>query len=388
MTFGISAGTAIGLGGLGLGAGGLGISAFNAANPPSAPEFDLDAALSLFNQLSQLAPSFNQIALTNPQSTLGALAGADLALQLGRSPRQIGAGPTVTFFDPQTGESSSIRLPGAVSGKERKAFDAKTKQLQADVLEGRMSAIGAISELQQDFPIATAEKQEEFEQAELSALISEIDRNASDAEQRALQRANVGGFSPTGELGDIDEAVLFAKSQAVVDARARADQALGSDIGLANAALSSLEQSLNKPLALAQGFAAQETQGNISLGALAAQQADSIRNAGAQNFGNILNAVFGIGAANQQAAAANSLNQANTLSGLGGNLSDLGTLGLLLGALGGGGGGGGGAAGLPDLGFLGAGGVQTGPGASPFGANFNDTLLRTLGANAPAFNVE
>ena len=124
-----------------------------------------------------------------------------------------------------------------------------------------MTAIEAISEIQKDFPVATADAQAEREQANLDALFGQITQDSDRARDRALQEANVGGFSPSAALGLIAESENLLRQQARPEAAQRAFQELSNLIALSNTALGGLGESLDRPQRIAQGLSAQADSG-------------------------------------------------------------------------------------------------------------------------------
>jgi hypothetical protein len=319
---GIAASAASTVGAVAAGAGALasaGVAAYNAANAPNTSittagglQIDIGAFLDgLIAENPEIFKPFDELALVNPQSPLGALVAADIAVQLGRDPVNIGKGPAVSIINPITGERTLLRLPGATKSKERKAFSEAAASVAAAAREGRFAAIERVAELQQNFPVATPEEMDQRIRLVQGIRDQETESDFQRAAADLLERSNLGGFSPSAGLGLLAEERSQRDRQNDLDSIGVALALLQGEQQQAVTGLTALQNSLNSPTDRGIQLAGIESSGLSALGAQAASQANAIRQGRNAN----LQAALGLLGQQQnnaaQQAAANDINAFN-----------------------------------------------------------------------------
>jgi hypothetical protein len=143
-----------------------------------------------------------------------------------------------------------------------------------DIQNGRISALDAISQIQQDFPVMTESNILDMEQRAIDEGRLQIDRDAFDAREAALQQANVMGYNPARVQGDIEQSRLdqiFGLEK--TGGLERALTLLGGEVNLSNSALSGLGSSLSGPISQGTQVGGLYSQGAAQMGDLALRQA-------------------------------------------------------------------------------------------------------------------
>ena len=183
----------------------------------------------------------------------------------------------------QVADSAGLRIGGLVN--QELDFQERVREeipeltaLAEDVREGRFDARRALAELQSDFPSATASDIEALRQAETANLLRNLSEEREDATDRILQRANAAGFNPARALGELEERVTLERQSAEEEGLARAVQLLSGQIGLSQAALGSLQQSLQTPLQSARATSNNTINALLQAGAQNLDNATRIQN--------------------------------------------------------------------------------------------------------------
>jgi hypothetical protein len=143
-----------------------------------------------------------------------------------------------------------------------------------DVQTGRISALEAISRIQQDFIAPSAGDIRDMEQRVIDQRTADINLVTRDAREAALQQANVMGYNPARTIGDIEERRLnqiYDVQQS--DALERALSLLGGQQNLQSSAMQNLGASLANPLAQATSAGGVYSQGVAQMGDMALRQA-------------------------------------------------------------------------------------------------------------------
>lgn len=168
----------------------------------------------------------------------------------------------------------------------------------ADIVnQGRNDAQRSIAGIQSDF-VAPTEAELLTRQGEIEQILrAQIARDFGVREQNALYQANAYGINPAGQLGRLGEGRALAELASGPDALARTLQLLGGQQGLQSNALSALQGSLNGQTALPLQLLGLQSNNNVGLAGIAANQAMNLAQLDAQ--GNQMLAGGFQGAANQ-----------------------------------------------------------------------------------------
>lgn len=199
----------------------------------------------------------DNLILGNPSAGEGGDQDRELGRVINRTIQQLGFGGLNEFADAQIAfeEQSAQQGAGLASIAEQ-------------VRTGRLSALEARAELQNQFPELFEANRGDFELARLA----EIERDFGRARGDFLELANAQGFNPAAGLGLLSEDRQRLTDSARVDAISRATALLGGQLGL-------LDASIAGPSSNALGIAGLRSGNLNTLGNTAAIQAASIRNA-------------------------------------------------------------------------------------------------------------
>jgi hypothetical protein len=240
------------------------------------------------NQLSPLSQAMNYLQRTGlgqedkdaAQSFLSALAGGqdwnalaeEFEEQGGEVKDAVAAAVAAAGYS-QTSFGSAM----AQFQREAGQYLGRTQQVRQDVLEGRITALQGISQLQQDFPVATAGMQREMERRAIATLTRESDAAYRDQAAELVTQANRLGSNPFGALARLEEQ-RARTNQDIREVRGleRAINILTGQQNLGAQALSALGQSVSRASELAAQASGQGVQGNLSAASLAAQQASDL----------------------------------------------------------------------------------------------------------------
>lgn len=265
---------------------------FALANPNANPAL----AASVFGSLAGLgAPTAGTLQEGSPQSRLMNQLGAMglTGKQYRNAVKKLGAGESnkkLEMAATQAGYGSFAEFQEANQQytQQSREMEDRYAGIAGDVQAGRMSALEAISRIQQDFPAPTAQDIRDMEQRVIDERMVEIDRDAFDAREAALQQANVMGYNPARVQGDIEQKRLdqiFGLKQ--TQGLDRALELLRGGQSVSNNALVSLGSSLAQPLAQATASGGQYAQGVAQMGDMALRQALATNNLlGQQEFFN------------------------------------------------------------------------------------------------------
>lgn len=150
---------------------------------------------------------------------------------------------------------------------------AQSNETAGIVNQGRNDAQRSIAGIQSDF-VAPTEAELTSRSSEIEQILrAQIARDFGDREQNALYQANAYGINPAGQLGRLGEGRALAELASGPDALARTLQLLGGQQGLQTNALSALQGSLNQQNALPLQLLGLQSQNNVGLAGIAANQA-------------------------------------------------------------------------------------------------------------------
>ena len=144
--------------------------------------------------------------------------------------------------------------------------EAAAAAVQPDVLKGQLGALTSISEIQQDFPVASQEGIFALEDRVKEARASDFE----DARQDTLARANTFGLNPGAALGKLEDT---RQDFLNVGALERALTLLQGQTNISGAGLSHLQQSLIAPTQTAGTIGGNVGQLRNNAGGIFAQQA-------------------------------------------------------------------------------------------------------------------
>lgn len=240
-------------------------------------------------------------------------------------------------------------------------FERRAAEIAPEVQAGRISAIQAISNIQQNFTGI-----EELEQRFIQQGDADLDEQQREADERTLQAANTYGLNPARGLSDTAEQTAEAKQDLrYSDALIKAVQLGIGQFGVA----SQLQATLNAPSQSLLGAADLTSQGNQFSGSIAANQANVLNELRAKLALEEANLNLGLNSQAAQLNTASEIGRSNSDAQFTNSLIGAGTslVTSLAGGAGGAGGGGGSTAGLSS-------GVQQLMGGGGFQSNyFNQT---------------
>jgi hypothetical protein len=143
-----------------------------------------------------------------------------------------------------------------------------------EVQTGRLSAMEAISRIQQDFVAPSQQDIRDMEQRVIDQRMADINQVTDEARESALQQANVLGYNPARTVGDVEQRRLnqiYDVQQS--DGLERALALLGGQQNLQSSAMQNLGASLAGPLAQATQSGGLYSQGVAQMGDMALRQA-------------------------------------------------------------------------------------------------------------------
>lgn len=159
------------------------------------------------------------------------------------------------------------------SGQVQEGAEATAPQVQA----GRLAALRSVSQLQQDFPVATASNIRDMEQRQIASRLRDLERNREEQLAEIAQQANVLRFNPGGAFGEVEEEFADQRFQLEnTDALVRALTILEGQTSLGASGLSALQGSLNAPIGNALNAGQIQSQGQQFSGSLAARQVQAL----------------------------------------------------------------------------------------------------------------